>query len=181
MRPLESFVGQPIRSLQTMLRVIANDQGYDLSVIPDGIYGKQTMAAVSEFQRRSGLPVTGTADRQTWETIVSSYTPARTRQGEAQPIAAIFEPGEVIRKGEFHPNVYLAQGMLIIMSESYPGISMPGMTGYIDIPTSASLESFQLFSQLPATGELDRETWKNLALHYPQAASRHPQRKKQEF
>lgn len=176
MRPLESFVGQPIRSLQTMLRVIALDQGYDISVIPDGIYGKQTMAAVSEFQRRSGLPVTGNADQQTWETIAMTYTPALTRQGEAQPIAVIFEPGEVIRKGEFHPNVYLAQGMLIILSDSNPGISKPGMTGFLDIPTSASLESFQLLSQLPATGELDRETWKNLALHYPQAASRHPSR-----
>ena len=177
MRPLESFVGQPVRSLQNMLRVIAIDRGDPISVIPDGIYGKQTIAAVSEFQRRSGLPVTGNTEQQTWETVASAYTAALIRQGEAQPIAVIFEPGEIIRKGEFHPNVYLAQGMLIILSDGNPGISKPAMTGFIDIPTSASLESFQQLSQLPITGELDRETWKHLALQYPQAASRHPSKR----
>ena len=58
MRPPESFVGQPIRSLQTMLRVIAEDDPSHMRVIPDGIYGPETMAAVSTFQRKHGLPVT---------------------------------------------------------------------------------------------------------------------------
>ena len=59
MRPLSSFVGQPIRSLQTMLRVIAEDDPTHLRIVPDGIYGPETTAAVSTFQRKHGLPVTG--------------------------------------------------------------------------------------------------------------------------
>ena len=51
MRPLSSFVGQPIRSLQTMLRVIAEDDPSHLRIVPDGIYGPETTAAVSTFQR----------------------------------------------------------------------------------------------------------------------------------
>ena len=52
MRPPESFIGQPIRSLQTMLRVLAEyDESY-LPMIPDGIYGPETMAAVTHFQRK---------------------------------------------------------------------------------------------------------------------------------
>lgn len=58
MRPLSSFVGQPIRSLQTMLRVIAEDDPSHLRIVPDGIYGPETTAAVSTFQRNHGLPVT---------------------------------------------------------------------------------------------------------------------------
>ena len=47
MRPLSSFVGQPIRSLQTMLRVIAEDDPTHLRIVPDGIYGPETAAAIT--------------------------------------------------------------------------------------------------------------------------------------
>ena len=46
MRPPESFIGQPIRSLQTMLRVLHEDDPSHPVVIPDGIYGSQTMGAL---------------------------------------------------------------------------------------------------------------------------------------
>ena len=51
MRPGESFVGQPIRSLQSMLRVIAEEDPSHMRLIPDGIYGPETVRAVSLFQR----------------------------------------------------------------------------------------------------------------------------------
>ena len=71
MRPGESFVGQPIRSLQTMLRVIAERDDRQPTIIPDGIYGPDTMTAVSAFQRNHGMPITGVADQDTWESIVA--------------------------------------------------------------------------------------------------------------
>ena len=52
MRPGESFVEQPVRSLQTMLRLLAEDDPRLPTVIPDGIYGPSTMIAVTAFQRR---------------------------------------------------------------------------------------------------------------------------------
>ena len=36
----------------------------------------------------------------------------------------------------------------------------------------ASIEAFQSLSGLPQTGELDKITWKQLALHYPLAANK---------
>ena len=42
MRPTETFLGQPIRSLQTMLRVLAEFDADYLPLIPDGIYGAET-------------------------------------------------------------------------------------------------------------------------------------------
>lgn len=170
MRPNESFVGQPVRSLQTMLRVIGEQDEAHPSVVPDGIYGPNTVAAVTAFQRRYGLPVTGVTDQATWDAIVAVYEPALVFVDEAQPIEVILSPNQVIRRGEEHPNLYLAQAMLAVLSRAY-GISMPGLTGVLDLPTEESLSGFQELSRLPMTGTLDKLTWKHLALQYPLAAT----------
>ena len=169
MRPNESFIGQPVRSLQTMLRVIAESDELQPSVIPDGIYGQQTATAVSTFQRRHGLPITGVADQDTWDQIVAVYEPALVAVGPVQPLEIILDPNQIIRQGQEHPNLYLVQAMLIVLSDAYGSIPAPAVTGILDIPTANALSQFQILSQLPATGELDRQTWKQLALQYPMA------------
>lgn len=171
MRPAESFIGQPIRSLQTMLRVIHEDDPTHPGIIPDGIYGPDTMAAVSHFQRRHGLPVTGVTDQDTWERIVSHYHDALIRTVEAQPLFILLDPGEVIRQGDRHHHIYLVQAILQALSDVYASVSLPTHSGILDGLTSDSLASFQSLMGLPMTGELDKITWKALALHYPQAAS----------
>ena len=75
MRPDESFVSQPIRSLQTMLRVLAEHDDRFQTVVPDGVYSPQTRNAVAQFQRIHGLPITGVTDQTTWEEIVRRYEP----------------------------------------------------------------------------------------------------------
>ena len=59
MRPAESFINQPIRSLQTMLRVLSEDNPKLPTVVPDGIYGPSTMQAVMEWIRLHSESVTG--------------------------------------------------------------------------------------------------------------------------
>lgn len=167
MRPPESFIGQPIRSLQTMLRVIAEDRPGYVRVIPDGIYGPETMSAVTAFQRRHGLPATGVTNQQTWEAIVAEYDIARISRDNAHPLHIILNPGQIIRKGEKHPHLYLVQGMLAALSETYQSINAPNLTGILDEPTEDALASFQMLSGLPMTGHLDKHTWKHLALQYP--------------
>ena len=154
-----------------MLRVIAEDSPGYISVIPDGIYGPETMSAVSVFQRRHGLPATGVTNQETWETIVAAYEPALISQQTAEPLNMILDPGQIIRKGERHPNVHILQGILAVLSEAYQSIPAPGMTGILDEITSDSIASFQLLSGLPMTGQLDKQTWKHMALQYPLAAN----------
>lgn len=171
MRPTESFIGQPIRSLQTMLRVIAeNDSGY-ARIVPDGIYGPETLRAVSVFQRKHGLPVTGVTDLDTWEAIVAVYEPALVEQDAAFGLEIILNPGQVIRKGERNPHLYLVQSMLLALGEFYGSIGKPEVTGILDEATSDALASFQFLSGLPMTGQLDKHTWKHLVLQYPLAAN----------
>lgn len=162
MRPAESFVEQPVRSLQTMLRVLAEDDARLPTVVPDGIYGPTTMNAVTAFQRQKGLPITGIADQQTWDAIVAFYEPALIRVGKAQPIEIILDPGQVFRKGDRSPYIYLLQSMLTSLSDTHPSIAPPGHSGMIDDDTIVALIAFQKLSGLEETGEFDKITWKNL-------------------
>lgn len=166
MRPPESFIGQPVRSLQTMLRVIATHHEDLPSVIPDGIYGKQTANAVSAFQQKFGIPVTGITDQATWDMIVSVYEPALMEVSSAQPLQIILEPNQVIRSGEDHYSIYLTQALLIAMARSYASIPEPPLSGTLDYGTAESLSAFQRLNNLPVTGELDKRTWKHLVLQF---------------
>lgn len=172
MRPDESFVGQPVRSLQTMLRVIAEDDPSLPTVVPDGIYGQPTITAVSAFQRRIGLPVTGITDQVTWDAIVNAYEPALIRIDKAEPIEIVMDPGKVYRLGESSPYLYLLQSMLTYLSQSHNNINIPSNNGILDSPTSEALAAFQLLAGLPPTGELDRITWKFLVRQFTLNANR---------
>lgn len=172
MRPSESFISQPIRSLQTMLRIIGEDDAALPSVVPDGIYGQQTIQAVTAFQRKYALPVTGVTDQKTWDTIVSVYEPALIRTGKAQPIEIIMDPGQVYRLGESSPNLYLMQSMLLYLSQLHPSIDTPTHNGMLDDPTSKALAGFQTLAGLPPTGELDKITWKYLVKQFTLNANR---------
>lgn len=173
MRPPESFIGQPIRSLQTMLRVIAEHDPAHEQIIPDGIYGPETVKAVNTLQRLHGLPVTGVADNRTWDTVVQLYEHALIQQDEAHPLHIILNPGQVIRRGERHPHIHLVQAMLIVLDQMYGSIGTPAVTGILDTATADALSAFQALSGLPMTGHLDKHTWKQLVLQYPLAANLH--------
>lgn len=166
MRPGESFVSQPIRSLQTMLRVLSENDPSLPTVVPDGIYGQNTIQAVSAFQRQRGLPVTGITDETTWNAIVAAYEPALIIVGPAEPIEIIMDPGQVYRLGDESPYLLLAQSMLIYLSGDYDTIPRPNHTGILDRETASALSGFQTLNGLPDTGQLDKITWKNLSRQF---------------
>ncbi len=66
--------GDQVRFLQYMLSVLST---YIPSIPPvtvDGAYGPATRAAVLAFQRRYGLPETGTVGVTTWDTLYDQYS-----------------------------------------------------------------------------------------------------------
>jgi peptidoglycan hydrolase-like protein with peptidoglycan-binding domain len=170
MKPEESFLNQPIRSLQTMLRTLAEQDPRHETLIPDGIYGPATRSAVAKFQRLHGLSVTGVTDQQTWEQIVAEYEPALIQIAEAQMLDVILEPNQVIRKGERHPHIYIVQAILAVLNDAYQSTGPVSHNGLLDEATANAIAAFQGLSGLPMTGNLDKATWKALALHYPHAS-----------
>ena len=172
MRPDETFVGQPVRSLQQMLRTLHEYDDRHPDLIPDGIYGQKTLTAVSTFQRLHGLAVTGVTDQDTWETIAREYDRALIDVDHAQPVEIVLNTNEVLGPGEKSPYLHIAQAMLLVLAEEYASITPPGRSGILDTSTAQSLAAFQSLSGLPQTGTLDKRTWKHLALHFPLAANR---------
>ena len=170
MKPEESFVNQPIRSLQTMLRTIARIEPGLMNVMPDGIYGSQTAAAVRSFQRRMGLNPTGAVDQNTHAHIVREFERARIETEQAHPVQVTLEAGQMLRREESHPAVYLVQSMLTVLHDLVPSIPKPTHSGRLDPETAGSLAAFQTYAALPPTGELDKRTWKELSLHFSLAA-----------
>lgn len=176
MRPDESFIGNPVRSLQTMLRTIEMANNEPAALIPDGIYGQETAKSVTNFQHRHGIPTTGVADQSTWDQIVDDYSSARTEVTNAEPVNVILNCNQVIEQGQYHPSVLLAQAILVLLADTYDCFPVPRVSGILDAETVDALESVQMICDLPVTGKLDKKTWKNLALHFP-GISNHKMRK----
>lgn len=166
MKPEESFVGQPVRSLQTMLRTIAQVTPARYVPEADGVYSRRTANAVAEFQRRNGLNPTGVTDQDTWDQIVREYEPARVETEKAQPVQISLNPGQTIGPGEEHHVILLVQTMLITMGLLLEGFPAVRHTGILDPETERAILAFQLQSGLRPTGKIDKQTWKALALQY---------------
>ena len=137
-----NYIGQPIRSLQTMLRAIAHTDSRIPPLVPDGIYGVNTTAAVREFQRQYDLPVTGQTDNATWNQIVAVFTLSSPSVLPAEPLHIRWTPNRALALQRYFANA--------------PELSV---TGVHDESSVAAVRWLQTLSGLPATGEIDQTTW----------------------
>ncbi len=166
MRPPESFIQQPVRSLQAMLQVIALSDPRIPIVIPDGIYGQTTISAVNRFQQLYGIPITGIADQSTWEKIAEIYELARINAEPAEPIEILIDRNQALKPGDSGSYVYFLQIMLRQLSDEYHSIQPPDINGKYDQTTEDAVRFFQQVTELPNTGETDKRTWKSLEQHF---------------
>lgn len=65
--------GPKVRQMQEQLNRIAQSYPALPTIRADGLYGPATRAAVEEFQRIFGIPVTGSVDFRTWYRISEIY------------------------------------------------------------------------------------------------------------
>ncbi len=70
--------GDKVRQLQYMLSIISQFISAIPPVTIDGTYGAQTRNAVLAFQRRYGLPETGTVGEATWNSIYDQFSGIET-------------------------------------------------------------------------------------------------------
>ncbi len=147
MNETEQDLGRPIYHLQTMLRFLSQTDNRILPVIPDGIYGANTYASVRSFQEIYALPPTGAVDLATWTTIVSQYNAA-------------------VRSSQPSGQMHLVQAMLVAVSEQYPEITAPAVTGKNNTETEAGLRYIQTAANLPQDGSPTPETQKALYALY---------------
>lgn len=159
-------VGQPIRSLQQMLRTISQYDSEVLPVIPDGIYANDTVASVSSFQRRHGLPVTGVTDLDTWYAVAAEYRNALVEVGPAAPVEPIFQQSQVIYAQEVNEHLYMIHGMMTAIRGKYPSMPRVSCNNVHDGASVAAVRWLQKRAGIEPTGNITRLTWKNLSRLY---------------
>ena len=155
MMTAEQYVGQPIRSLQTMLRVLSTIFPALLNVNPDGIYGESTKNAVSAFQRFAHLPATGIAETETWNALAGCYLRHAPSVLPPEPLRIVLQPGQTIAPGERNLHVYLVQAMLQALGQCYANSDPPAVTGILDASTQRAVRSLQALFGHEQTGVID--------------------------
>lgn len=143
-----------VMELQSYLRAIQRAR-YGTTTVPmDGFYGTDTAAGVRQFQQEAGLPVTGNADRATWEAIYLMFsdtdylqTPPLTIRGLRQ---SLLQPGD--------------DGDAVIFLNVM--LNTPGDT--YTTATEEAVRAIQAISFLPVTGNTDKDTWDAVTALYNQ-------------
>ena len=151
-----NYVGQPIRSLQTMLRTIAHADETLLKIVPDGIYGPNTVQAVREFQRQNKL--------------VAVYTVQSPSVLPAAPVTVRWTPNRTLAAGSRNSHLFLIQSMLQALARFYVNAPVLTVTGVHDAPSVAAVKWLQKLAALPQTGEIDQTTWAYLSGLYTLAS-----------
>lgn len=159
-------IGQPVRSLQTMLRTISQYDNAVLPVIPDGIYSNDTVASVSSFQRRHGLPITGEVDLDTWYAVVAEHRRALVEIGPAEPVNPIFQNSQIIYPKDVNQHLYMIHGMLRAIGDYYPSMPRVSCNNVHDEASVAAIRWLQMRAGIEPTGNITRFTWRHLSRLY---------------
>ncbi len=159
---------EAIRNLQRYLRHLSyfNEEIGEVPI--DGIFGTDTEAAIRAFQESEGLPVTGRADRETWERLFEVYTASVESKRPPRAISHFPQIPEnyTVEVGEVQFLVSIIQNALQELSVIYDGIEDVPQTGAYDERTAEAVRVFQDIVGLPPTGAVDRTTWNALADAY---------------
>lgn len=154
--PESFYLGKPVRSLQTMLRMVGTNNGSISRVIPDGIYGKQTEAAVRSYQRYAGLPVTGVVNFATWQQLTYHYQQARIDQMQSAPLLIVMQPNQRILPGEKNSHLYLIQSMMVVLAGFFANMPMANITGIHDEPSQQAVSFLKSMSEMDANPVIDK-------------------------
>lgn len=159
---------QAIQNLQRYLRQLS----YHYPSIPpapiDGIFESDTERALRAFQALRALPITGIADRKTWEELYDLYRASVYEHTPAREVAVLpFAAEEIgLKLGDRGFAVTVLQHMLRELSESHSELEEVEISGVFDSPTQTSVQAFQKKNHIPANGEVDLVTWNMLTDQY---------------
>lgn len=152
-----------VTELQRYLREISMSGADVRPVIPDGLYNEQTAAAVADFQRMKGLPVTGETDRVTWDAILDAYYDIISNLSEQIGVKPLPSVKTVLAPGDTGTAIIILQAMLNTLAGLFFNIPPNSLSGVYDSDTVNAVMEFQMAAGLTPTGKTDIRTWNALA------------------
>jgi peptidoglycan hydrolase-like protein with peptidoglycan-binding domain len=169
--------GEAVRIAQVALR----HAGY--AIAADGYFGPRTHAALSGFQRSSGLSVTGEIDERTWVALTGGHTPGHDADGDGivdpweaggtapqpprpgpSPSCDRYVPADrayPIRRCERGWFVSIVQNMLADLGYDV------ATDAYFGPQTERAVREFQAGAGLAADGLVGPRTWAALSGRFP--------------
>lgn len=157
-----------VRNMQRYLRQLSYTDS-DIPPVPiDGIFGDATRNSLMAFQAKNGFPVTGVADRATWDALYQSYLKSIKRFTPPKG----FSPFPRVPRdyslsvGDVGFAVSAVQFLLNEATIIQDDIDIVAITGIYNIDTARAVSIFQMANGLRATGEVDKETWDALVDTY---------------
>ncbi len=159
--------GTTVTNVQYLLAYLAQFYEQIPSVALDGIFGRETENAVKAFQRLFELPITGTVDLVTWDSLYRTYIgfietiPFKYFEGRIYPY-----PGVPLRLGSESEVVRLLQEYLNYISEFYPSIPSVTPTGYFGSRTQEAVIAFQRMFGITPSGTVAAATWNEISSVY---------------
>ena len=124
-----------IREIQRYLRTVSQHNGKTPTVGIDGIYGNETAAAVSEFQRQFGLPVNGDVDKATFDLLRDTHLIGSTAKSAAVPINGFPNTDMRLIPNSSGFEVYFLQVMIDVLRNYYENITPVKISGIYDRAT----------------------------------------------
>lgn len=156
-----------VQNLQRYLRRLSYEENNILAVPVDGIFDSRTEEALSEFQQMNDLPVTGRADRITWDLLFDDYQ--RLSQEDLR-VSPDFFPSTPLRyettSGESGLFIHIVQLMLNEFTVLYDDFPLLTVTGKFDSETEEAVKRFQTINGLEETGLVNRRTWNHMSEEY---------------
>ena len=157
---------QAIYNLQRYLRQLSRFDPDIPAVDEDGIFGEETRASLEAFQKKYGLPITGTADPETWAMLFNEYLASVEAYTRPQPVYLFprFPADYSVGRGDENLLVgviqFLLREIITLYGRDSSAIPLDGIFGDV---TEQAVKDFQAVNRLPPDGRVDRITWNRLA------------------
>lgn len=134
---------QPVRDLQTMLRVIAEAEPGLPKLNPDGIFGQDTKKAVMIFQQTHSLLPDGVVNEATWNAVADTYAAEYYGLVGQPSLCPALSAQQEIRPEEENCHICLIQAILHTLAQRFENLPEVAMTGRYDSATQNAVRIFK--------------------------------------
>lgn len=152
--------------LQGFIRNISRYDKDIPSLVPDGFFGEETTESVTVFQRKHLLEQTGRVDFATWnklleendKSVFAFSEPVQTAPAQTEDF-----PLKKDKESHLNGNVNI---MLSRLAEFYSNFEGAVLSPDYTEKTERFIGIFQDITDIPQTGEVDKNTWNLLSYLY---------------